>query len=1822
MFEGPHIPNDELEKDKVESSASDALEAPLEDWKNRAYFRINLGVHRERIDRIVEPLKETHPEWFRSFKNKTGMGEYFSPELVSIVREELEKYKKAPEGWEVISTLEELTGKSGGFISKTIEPYRETHPEWFKDYLSKRSKILEHYAPELITILKKEFQSYEYAPEGWKTRNSVAKSLNATDFIVQKIVNQFEQIHPELVKDYMTKSGVLTHFSPELILIIEEELLKEEKAPEGWEVISMLAELTDRSPLLIRRTIEPYRETHPEWFKNYKTRSGLFEHFSPELVAVIKNEFLKEEKPPEGWMNRNELHDSLGISYKKLNRMVATQKEIHPEWFKFFKGKALVTEYVSPDAILFFKDIVVKEEEPQKGWMSPGELGDYLKVAFKTIKKVAVEHKKSNPEWYKLYKSDNANMTEYYSPELVMILEDRFLKPPPPLDWKTIKSFAVSRNSAVKTIEKLVESYRETNPEWFKNYRTNNGVHEHISPELISVIENYFSKQSPLKGWEVLQSLIVSTGRSNKFIEKLILPYRETHPEWFKEFRSEDGNLRKYYSPELISIIKNELSNTEFVPEGWVTRNFFSKSKGVDVDMIEDIIAPYKEKNPEWFRKFVSKNGGQKVEYLSPELVSILQKELVDNIAPEGWKVLRALRFSIGISGSPIKKIAEPYRDSNPEWFKTFRSEDGNLREYFSPELVSIIETELLKEGEAPEGWLRNTTIANSLEVTKEKTKKLADQSREAHPEWFKDFRGKEGIFEYYSPELILIIKNSIFIEENEAPGGWETNKGLQNKTNFSYYLLEKIEEPYRLTHPEWFKNFRSKTGVYEHLSPELVSIIKEEAERRQSYESEILNRENFDKNLVGFLKGVDSSKEGIEFKDLISVFGSSSVLDILYATHPEFKAVPVERVKSVIAEYLGNYLLSPGAFSLDSVKNNLSYLKEENIKNGLVEVVKDHCLTYFLEYKKANHDKDDQQIFTEYFAQLEDQTSSFNNADLDSVIKEITEYYQSIFNLEKGEHLIESLNSGRSFPDIYQSINIKEISDKKRLLIADEMGVGKSASAIIAKESLGSKLALVVVPSNVVNTWEKYLSDTVGEDAKKIGYFKSGEAPRVLVVNDIEELNNIDQNLYDYILISHEKLTGKYTGALDVLDYDMLIVDEVHKFKNLSSAKRPEQLIRLAEKIQGDDKYLALLSGTPVPNKIEDVALLLRLLHPDRFEDQDNKQIVSSVLNGNLSDIRALLVPYMQRKDLRDHIEMPKLDEEVIPVTLTGSEKDVYEVLLEEDELTPTEKMITLRRFLMNHETLDITPNIQSSKVETLKGKLTETFESKDKVVLFVNDYVKGVIEGDNSILSNLELPEDVEIKVVYGEVSQAERVSIQEEFNTENGKKILLVVSGQTAGVGVDYTGGEHIYFYNEPWTKADSDQQKARVYRPGLKHDIQSETLITKDTIEEGIHRYVELKHQAVNKLLNGIPITEFEKELLEKSEQSEGNLEVNPELANYYFSSFDKMNRIFAAVKEMGEENFWDFIEKHGAEYADCYFELGNRSYQANASRVCATLIDSMIKAEKSDPKDLKIIDIASGPEMLRRHSKEDVQSAIVSADININHFINRGTKDAVVAGFTELPFPDNNFDYANFSLAFHYSKFLPSKNEYERAEVLKEINRVLKVDGTAVINMIYSLDFKDVDKFKKLVGSFGFDVVEGYSGEVESSDNYRSRVITLRKNSDIEQSAEEVLKDMTREEMDGLKFVRTTEGLKDSRKIVSDFKLNGKSFHIDFNDSDKIVVREEKGILEDGKRLKDKYGSIKDISKEEVVNNNFVRLLVGEKHILFKKLSKGGVVLVR
>lgn len=331
---------------------------------------------------------------------------------------------------------------------------------------------------------------------------------------------------------------------------------------------------------------------------------------------------------------------------------------------------------------------------------------------------------------------------------------------------------------------------------------------------------------------------------------------------------------------------------------------------------------------------------------------------------------------------------------------------------------------------------------------------------------------------------------------------------------------------------------------------------------------------------------------------------------------------------------------------------------------------------------------------------------------------------------------MITELSKGRTFPDFAQKINVAEIRDKKRMIIADEMGMGKSASAILAKETLNGRChqALVIVPSNTVDTWENYLSDRV-EDGKQIGYFLPGKAPKVKIIEKASDLDG-DCSEYEYIVIAQEKLTenegNKYLKKLTELPYSMIIADEIHKLKNLSEGKRSKGFLRILKKIENDPNgYLVLLSGTPVPNKVRDVAMLLLTLYPEEFGDMGAKELGKSILSSDLvKDLRTLLAPRMQKKAIHPALlGMPERPEDIIvPVELSQRERDIYEIILEEDELSATEKIGLLRKFLLNPELINHSEGFPDggSKYQAFRDELFETIETSDKILVFANDFME----------------------------------------------------------------------------------------------------------------------------------------------------------------------------------------------------------------------------------------------------------------------------------------------------------------------------------------------------------------------------------------------------------------------------------------------------------------------------------------------------------------
>lgn len=1297
-------------------------------------------------------------------------------------------------------------------------------------------------------------------------------------------------------------------------------------------------------------------------------------------------------------------------------------------------------------------------------------------------------------------------------------------------------------------------------------------------------------------------------------------------------------------SPVEIKSVEESKEVYENAPEGWVTNKALARKLGGGRDRsrgrIRAIANEYRTTNPQWFKEYMSSSKPPRPrEHYSPDLVKVIEEEMSkESTVPKGWLTTGALAKQLKKSHRTVQKTAETLRVANPHLFKKYRSllPPAKLLEYYSPELITAVTKQISKLEHAPEGWMTKHAITNVLGgefgITRKTVENIVGKYNTAHPEWLKDYLIPEGQKrKHYSPELVEIIRDEVSKIER-APEGWVTREFLAAKLKISPQSIRKIANKHRESNLDWFKNYRISTGrIFETYSPQLVEIISRETNARKTKEraeEEAFERtESLRHDLESFSKDVAEGKtlESQEFRKLLNMFGSANLFDILYKYRPEFRNIPPDYVKGTIAKYLGDFLIIQNKFSIEDVRPAVQYLSEQPFQDALFEVIKSDCLDYYHREKQARAGAVDREIIGKYITSTKEHAQEYQSPELTAVIDRVEGYYSSLFSdLKKPDRIVEALRPERPFPDLNQVVNMKELSDKKRLLIADEMGLGKSASVILAKEYLGVKCALVVAPSNVLATWQEYLSDKVTEIGAQVGDFRKEQAPRVLVVDTIEALQDTDISSYGYVLVSQEKMNTRYLAELKKCDFGMLIIDEVHKLKNVMTGKRSQAFIELAKTIEGDGKYLALLSGTPVPNKIQDVAMVLKLLYPERFGKTKDKELVASIIRGDIVDLRNLLAPRMQMKSLRQSIELPELREETMTTTLSEKEREIYEILLDDDELTVDQKIRAFRKYVMNPRSVDPTPDIEGSKINDTGAHLREVFQTRRKVVMFVNSYVEGMIRGEDAFIQKFGLPADVRVRIIDGDVPSAERLAIQKEFK-ETREKVLLVVSGQTADVGVDFSSADYVFMYNEPWTEYDKRQQIAREYRPGLAHDLTVTTSIVEGTIEEGIQEYKLLKYNAIQKVLKGIPKTELEQKILEVSEKQrvpdiEGDAAIAKEWLN---SPQNRLHRFFGLTKEIGEKNFHRFLLEHGEEYADCYLDMGGRGFQANTARVAGTLIESCSKEKEQQPKAIRILDVASGPEMLKRHIGDALKNQVVSLDINPLHFREEGAH-RVVGSFLRLPIQDKSVDYANLSLALHYTRFIPRRREYERLETLSEMNRVLKTGGRAVIHLIHSLRFKDEEKFKAVASACGFKIVPEDTGVVSSGSHFRSFGVVLEKERDIQGDISALVQSIGPENLDGIKFRESVSSpLRNARRIIDRFAVHNREIPVSFNETDREAFAQEQEILREGRKLIEEYGSIKAVPKNEIIARGFLRIFNGRSYRLLKKSEKmGGFVDVR
>lgn len=184
--------------------------------------------------------------------------------------------------------------------------------------------------------------------------------------------------------------------------------------------------------------------------------------------------------------------------------------------------------------------------------------------------------------------------------------------------------------------------------------------------------------------------------------------------------------------------------------------------------------------------------------------------------------------------------------------------------------------------------------------------------------------------------------------------------------------------------------------------------------------------------------------------------------------------------------------------------------------------------------------------------------------------------------------------------------------SPEERILIADEVGLGKTVEAMYIWKELearrNAKRLLVVCPAALREKWKRDMANLFGINAEIV------KADKLLeTFKRIEQNHNREQFAY---ICSMESIRTKKTDSYDNIgnlnrafeefaanysDYafDLTIIDEAHYMRNRETAN-----FKTGSRLRDISESLVLLSATPIQTSSENLFSILNLLSPERFDN------------------------------------------------------------------------------------------------------------------------------------------------------------------------------------------------------------------------------------------------------------------------------------------------------------------------------------------------------------------------------------------------------------------------------------------------------------------------------------------------------------------------------------------------------------------------------------------------------------------------------------------
>ena len=442
--------------------------------------------------------------------------------------------------------------------------------------------------------------------------------------------------------------------------------------------------------------------------------------------------------------------------------------------------------------------------------------------------------------------------------------------------------------------------------------------------------------------------------------------------------------------------------------------------------------------------------------------------------------------------------------------------------------------------------------------------------------------------------------------------------------------------------------------------------------------------------------------------------------------------------------------------------------------------------------------------------------------------------------------------------PYPYQREGIIYGLDKKRLIIGDEPGLGKTLQSIGIVDTANAYPSLVICPSSLKINWQREFEKFTDRSALVLDNAVRTTWPYLL-----------SMGMHQVAVVNYESLRKYFVWDIkgsksfrlkdvvfcpQIKMFKSIIIDESHRVKDPSA----QQTI-FTKGLSVGKEWIILLSGTPVVNRPEDLIAQLSIMGrlgefggrtrfmADYCTDPKDKNAEPAVPLSTLSSTlyancmirreKAKVLPQLPAKTRADlFVDVSNMNEYSLAAV------DLAEYLRQYTRCTDFEirrkmRMEALVRFMTLRRLATI-------------GKLSQAV-----------DFIRTFLASGKKLILFCSLHEVVDALcrafpgavTVTGRDSAVAKQAAVDAFQS-NPATQLIICSIKAAGVGLTLTASSNVAFIELPWTYADCLQCEDRAHRIGQKDNVTCYYLLGRGTIDHTIYTLIHRKKSIAAEIMN--------------------------------------------------------------------------------------------------------------------------------------------------------------------------------------------------------------------------------------------------------------------------------------------------------------------------------------------------------------------------------